>query len=396
LGYLALPELSKADPRGVSGNYGILDLQFALQWVQKNIKSFGGDPARVTLLGQSSGGTNIFSLLSSPASKNLFSAAISLSGSPNISMNLAQAEELHRKQFLEITPCAGVPDVLGCLMNLSAIDINLFTPGCFNTPIQSVPPLGVNGTGWCGLTIADGYTVHDLFDATSHGLIDVPLIIQISQAEADFFGLSNQYNMAQSELDLFMSNYFNFDGWANDAFIAWRQLYQYYISQSTELTLFGFLTDVYFTCGTQQLAVSAGKGFKSPVYLGIINYPPSHPHPTLYGEFAKYAFHSWDYQAATGAWALWSQGVPYTPNDNDIQFGKTQLGVWYQLASTGRVSTNYGWAPVNAAVNFPTDFQVGVLINPSGYTSIQNYYNNVCQTLTKPPLNFNQIHWVIN
>eukprot|EP01127_Copromyxa_protea_P008471 TRINITY_DN1944_c0_g1_i2.p1 TRINITY_DN1944_c0_g1~~TRINITY_DN1944_c0_g1_i2.p1 ORF type:complete len:270 (+),score=39.58 TRINITY_DN1944_c0_g1_i2:59-868(+) len=90
LGFLALPQLSSVDPRGVSGNYGILDIQLALRWVQQNIARFGGDSNRVTLLGQSSGGTNIFSLLASPASKGLFHAAISLSGSPNITMDLPQ------------------------------------------------------------------------------------------------------------------------------------------------------------------------------------------------------------------------------------------------------------------------------------------------------------------
>jgi carboxylesterase type B len=93
LGFLALPELSAADPRGSSGNYALLDIQLALQWVQANAHAFGGDAQRVTLIGQSSGGTNILALLASPTSVGLFSAGISLSGSPNITMDLTKAEE---------------------------------------------------------------------------------------------------------------------------------------------------------------------------------------------------------------------------------------------------------------------------------------------------------------
>ena len=59
---------------------------------QDNIASFGGDPKRVVIIGQSSGGTDILSLLASPGSKGLFSAAISLSGSPNITQDLTSAE----------------------------------------------------------------------------------------------------------------------------------------------------------------------------------------------------------------------------------------------------------------------------------------------------------------
>jgi para-nitrobenzyl esterase len=66
-GYLALPALSAADPRGTSGNYGITDQQEALRWVAAHIGAFGGDGGRVTIMGQSSGGTNVYAHLSPAA-----------------------------------------------------------------------------------------------------------------------------------------------------------------------------------------------------------------------------------------------------------------------------------------------------------------------------------------
>lgn len=61
-------------------NYGIMDQQAALRWVRDNIARFGGDPARVTIFGQSGGGTSVMANLVSPASKGLFTRAINQSG----------------------------------------------------------------------------------------------------------------------------------------------------------------------------------------------------------------------------------------------------------------------------------------------------------------------------
>ncbi len=64
-----------------SGNTGLLDLVAALQWVQKNITNFGGDPSNVTIFGQSGGGGKVSTLLATPAAKGLFHKAIVQSGS---------------------------------------------------------------------------------------------------------------------------------------------------------------------------------------------------------------------------------------------------------------------------------------------------------------------------
>jgi para-nitrobenzyl esterase len=78
-----------------SGQYGMLDQRYALQWVQQNITAFGGDPGRVTLAGESSGASSVCNHLVSPPAAGLFHRAILQSGactSPSTSLSQAAAE----------------------------------------------------------------------------------------------------------------------------------------------------------------------------------------------------------------------------------------------------------------------------------------------------------------
>jgi para-nitrobenzyl esterase len=87
LGFLAHPALTSESPHASSGNYGLLDQIEALKWVRENIALFGGDPARITVMGQSSGGVDACLLMASPLARGLFQQAILESGECQSTLN---------------------------------------------------------------------------------------------------------------------------------------------------------------------------------------------------------------------------------------------------------------------------------------------------------------------
>jgi para-nitrobenzyl esterase len=115
LGFLADPALATR-PGGPSGDYGLMDQQAALGWVQRNIGRFGGDPRNVTIFGESAGGLSVLEQLVSPAARGLFAKAIIQSGSYDLLQPSLATAEASGEAFAAKAGCAS--QTAACLRGL--------------------------------------------------------------------------------------------------------------------------------------------------------------------------------------------------------------------------------------------------------------------------------------
>lgn len=181
LGFLTHPELTAESPRKVSGNYGLLDQIAALQWVQRNIKAFGGDPGRVTIFGESAGGMSVSMLAASPLAKGLFHRAICQSGGSF--GPIRRANETEGMQLLADAESKGV-EFAKRMGAESLAELRKVSPDQW---LQD--PAAQMGGVW---PVVDGYVIVDdqyrLYEAGKYN--DVPVLIGTNSDEGSMFSRS--------------------------------------------------------------------------------------------------------------------------------------------------------------------------------------------------------------
>ncbi|KAK2193495.1 hypothetical protein NP493_12g08010 [Ridgeia piscesae] len=329
-GFMALDVLSWSNTKGSSGNYGLMDQMAALQWVQRNIQQFGGNPDKVTIFGQGSGATSIFALLSIPDTKGLFHRAWLMSPSPKFERPLAQTQR-ENLDFLNHTGCGQAsPDaskeVLECLHHLAPEDILDALPwdAWENPQFQHLPERGETSRA---LAIVDGvFVAQQPVLAWKHQMVnDVPLLIgnmaQEVWGDAKMPSTWDDYDAyVRHKLDPFQAN-------MSEMAV---QLYGH-DQALPDYQLASMVSDLRAICGVDEIAKVAASVFKSPVFRYV-----AAPHMLDTKHNTTYAFRGMDALAFFGGVKAFTS----KPTDNDRKFVKNIRDVVAQFTSNGQIP---GW-----------------------------------------------------
>ncbi|XP_051919900.1 para-nitrobenzyl esterase isoform X1 [Hippocampus zosterae] len=350
-GFLALEILREGSPKNTSGNYGFMDQIFALKWVQRNIHVFGGDPGKVTIFGQSSGGTSVWTLMMSPLAKGLFHAAVDMSGSYVYNATLEQAES-DNLVFLKNTGCKDI----ACLRHLSVKEILQAIPwqqypSWAADDLVNLPTKGL----FCGpVAVVDGYVLEaspfEIWEKKG-AYNDVPFVIGTTEQEVDFSPSPENISMwTWGDYKWFVTE--KLKSFSENLPKAALELYPSSdpcptTDRCPERAYTTMVSDIRVTCPNNDLAQKAAAALRSPVYRYVVTHTPSGAVNTtipLMPFHSRFSFHCLDIIAFFGGLEL-VLGKPLSYLDKSFQDLVTQHLV--NFAKTGKMVD--GWSAYPAA-----------------------------------------------
>jgi para-nitrobenzyl esterase len=301
-GFLAHPALTKESPHHAAGNYGLADQIMALHWVRDNIAKFGGNPANVTIFGESAGASDVNALIASPLSKGLFVKVMAQSGPVGAQPSLAESE----KRGADLAAKFGFTGE-EALAKLRALpDTELMAKAA-----QGGPGLGINVDGWVLTEPASKVYAEGREQK-------VALLIGNNSQEMQPRGAPGDIRQMISQ---------------RYGSLADRALAAYGLNSTSEpqpdsengAVMLQFTTDNSFRCGTvQELIWHTAAG--NPGY----EYQFSR---TVHGQEALGAPHASEIPFIFGTLSVWQNMRKY--NDSDQQYAPQMQEYWTNFAKTG-------------------------------------------------------------
>ncbi len=363
LGFLVHPLLTAESTQDSSGNYALMDLIAALQWVHDNISEFGGDPARVMILGHSSGSLNVQALLASPAAAGLFSAAGMVSGVLKGDLIGTSIDTAYR-WYADVDSALGcdtAADVLACLRVVPA-----------DTLVQSGPNSA--DTGW--VNIEPSVVPEDPYLKLQRLGSPVPLLIGSTSDEEAFTYVTGPALDASGYATIVHTQFDPLAAGAGDTILS---LYPESDYTNPNYALNAVETDLYYTRNTRNFARDVSGAERPPVWRYLF----THRYENDSFHNAMRAFHSAELPFIFGNLQTLTTGIPYSPSSAEIALSNEMMDYWARFAATGDPN-----GP-GAVQWFPYDAGENILLLDNNIMNLAGGYRNPqCDFLSTLPTRF--------